>query len=298
MEYYRRLGVSPASSREEILIAFRRLAKKYHPDRNPSGADEFKEIYRAYEVLGHPSKRFKYDSSLPMTSGAKSPVPKRRIELPVEISVPEAAMGCSVSVQAPAWGPCDSCGGTGAVGVGTTACGACGGGGKISFYDGILVRSMPCPDCVGDGFVPEEQCLGCLGEGRRRLYLPVDAAVPPDVSPGAAIPVSVDDKSVVFDDLFVIIQVKDGGGFSMREDTVLVETEVPLSMALEGGEVSVRGPSGKEGSFSLPRSCPHTYETVVPWIGLGGKNMIVRVSVRMPELDDDILRKVSDLLSE
>ena len=116
MEHYRRLGVSPASSREEIRIAFRKLAKKFHPDRNPSGADAFKEIYRAYEVLGKPSRRFQYDSSLTMTSGAKSPVPKRRIELPVEISVPEAATGCVVSVQAPAWGPCDSCGGTGAGG--------------------------------------------------------------------------------------------------------------------------------------------------------------------------------------
>jgi molecular chaperone DnaJ len=295
MDPYHVLGATPASSQREIRASFRKLAKQYHPDRNPSGEERFKEVVRAYETLGKPDRRSRYDSSAVSTAASRDR-PRRRVEMSVMVTVPQAAAGHEVEVETPAWEDCPSCGGTGASGDDVDTCRACGGAGTLVLDS--LGLGIPCPDCAGDGFVPDEQCLDCLGEGRRRAYVPVTAVIPPDTRPGTEISAPVPDDGLVRDDIIIKVEVGDGGGFSMRDGSVRTEVEVPLSVALEGGEIDVDGPSGKKGTISLPKPCPSGYETIVPWIGLGGGSVAVRVVVRMPDLDDDVLREVSGLLPD
>lgn len=201
-DYYDVLGLTRESSQDEIKSAYRKMAFKYHPDRNqddPDAESRFKEAAEAYEVLGNEEKRQTYDrfghagmsgngfsgfSSNEDIFGAFSDIfgevfgfsgasrsgnrPRAGADLRynLEISFREAAKGAEVDIQIPVEVSCENCHGTGAApGTQPQVCPHCGGTGSIQQAQGFFRISVTCPQCRGAGKLITDPCDECMGRG-------------------------------------------------------------------------------------------------------------------------------------
>ncbi len=223
-DYYKILGVSRDATQEEIKKAYRRLARKYHPDLNPgdkSAEEKFKEIQEAYEVLSDPKKRAEYDrygtvggrGGVPPEGGfegfdfsgfgdfsfedlfsevftgrsRRREGPRRGEDLTYTLTIPfeEAARGGVISIKIRRMDRCPRCGGSGVEpGSRPTTCPNCGGTGKVSLSKGFLRFSTVCPVCHGTGVLPGQSCSMCGGEGRVYREETIKVRIPPGVRDG------------------------------------------------------------------------------------------------------------------
>ena len=226
-DYYKTLGVDKKASAEDIKKAYRKLARKYHPDRNPDdkGAEaRFKEISQAHDVLGDPEKRKQYDSgSGPFATGAgpgggfggfgnfdfdassmgdilsnlfggrgtrQRPRAERGADLEahVSLSFDQAISGAQVPLQVPMHATCPTCHGTGAKpGTSPIVCPRCEGRGIETQGQGMFSISQPCSRCGGSGTVIEDPCPTCQGSGAVRTVKRLRVNVPAGVREGSRI---------------------------------------------------------------------------------------------------------------
>jgi molecular chaperone DnaJ len=226
-DLYKVLGVSKGASDEEIKKAYRKLARKYHPDRNPDdpkAEEKFKEVQGAYDVLSDPEKRKEYDSGGAMFGGfggggASGPfggagapggfdvgdifsnlfgrgggraqpqqVRGRDLETEVALSFDQAVHGAQVTVTVPKAERCPTCQGSGAKpGTAPTTCPRCQGRGIDSQSQGFFSISQPCPQCGGQGQVIEDPCAACAGSGVTQQTKRYKVNIPAGVRNGARI---------------------------------------------------------------------------------------------------------------
>jgi molecular chaperone DnaJ len=199
-DYYEVLGVDKAAGPDELKKAYRKLALKYHPDRNqePDAELRFKEVSEAYQVLSDPQKRDAYDrfghqglggagyqagfqnvddifshfSDIfgdlfgfgGMGGGGRRVRRGADIEYPLEIDFLDAVHGCKKTVAVPKHKLCETCEGSGAApGSQPSACGTCGGQGEVIQAQGFFRIRTTCPTCRGEGRVIQEPCPECRG---------------------------------------------------------------------------------------------------------------------------------------
>src|SRR6201985_245818 len=224
-DYYKVLGVDKKASQEDIKKAYRKLARKYHPDTNKdAGAEErFKQISEAYDVLGDEDKRKKYDRggvfaggnpfgaggggatatdfgsfsdilSGIFNTGARGTRTKpatergRDLETTVTLSFAQAIEGAQVPVSVATHTPCTTCRGTGArPGTSPKVCPVCNGRGVEAQGQGVFSITRPCSRCGGTGTVIEDPCPTCSGEGRLREVKRYRVNIPPGVKEGSRI---------------------------------------------------------------------------------------------------------------
>ena len=225
-DYYKTLGVDKKASQEEIKKAYRKLARQYHPDTNKeAGAEErFKKISEAYDVLGDPEKRKKYDRGSilggPFGGGAGTgagsadfgsfsdilsnifnttagrggartrPAAERGrdLETTVSLSFDQAVEGAQVPVSVATHVACNTCRGTGAKpGTSPIVCPVCQGRGVESQGQGVFSITRPCSRCGGSGTVIEEPCPTCSGAGRLRELKKYRVNIPAGVKDGSKI---------------------------------------------------------------------------------------------------------------
>jgi len=221
-DYYEILGVSKNTSEADIKKAFKRMAMKYHPDRNPddaAGAEEkFKEIKEAHDILIDAQKRAAYDqfghagvdpssvagaggggsfsdifgdvfgdifSSSGGRSGAQRVYRGADLRYNLGLTLEEAVRGTSVNIQVPSHKECDECSGSGAKkGTSPITCTTCGGHGQVRMQQGFFSLQQTCPRCHGSGRMIESPCSKCHGKGRLSKQKNLSVKVPAGVDTG------------------------------------------------------------------------------------------------------------------
>lgn len=225
-DFYEVLGLAKNATEDEIKKAYRKLAMKYHPDRNPDskGAEEkFKESKEAYEMLSDPQKREAYDryghAGVDPNMGAgggagaggfsdafgdifgdifggggrsrnAGPQVYRGADLRynLEITLEQAAHGFDTTIRVPSWDACDTCHGSGAKpGTAPVTCSTCGGHGQVRMQQGFFSIQQTCPKCHGSGKVIPEPCPACAGAGRLKRNKTLEVKIPEGIDDGMRI---------------------------------------------------------------------------------------------------------------
>lgn len=227
-DYYEILGLNRDASEEEIKKAYRKLAMKHHPDRNPDskdGEEKFKEAKEAYEVLSDTEKRGNYDRfghagvdpSAGMGAGgagfgggfadAFSDIfgdifgagPRSRsnvyrgadLRYNLEIGLEEAARGTETKIRIPTMEECETCHGSGAKpGTSPSTCPTCHGQGQVRLQQGFFSIQQTCPRCHGSGKVVTDPCRSCSGAGRIKRQKTLAVKIPAGVDEGDRIRLS------------------------------------------------------------------------------------------------------------
>lgn len=223
-DYYGVLGVARTASDQEIKSAYRKLALKYHPDRNPGDAaaeEKFKESAEAYAVLADADKRAAYDryghQGISGAGGGFDPTvfagfedilgglgdvfgfgdifgggrrrggPQRGADLryDLEISFLESAKGIDTAIQIPRLEPCETCAGSGASpGTKPARCPQCQGRGQLRYQQGFFVVSRTCGQCGGAGNIVPNPCSKCRGTGQVTRDRKLTVKVPAGIANG------------------------------------------------------------------------------------------------------------------
>ncbi len=229
-DYYEVLGVNRDASEDDLKKAYRKLAMKWHPDRNPDNPkaeEHFKEAKEAYEVLTDAQKRAAYDQFGhagvdPSAAGAgagagfggfadafgdifgdifgnaggggrqRSTVFRGAdLRYNLEISLEDAARGTETRIRIPAMEECETCHGTGAKpGTQPTTCTTCGGHGQVRMQQGFFSIQQTCPRCHGTGKMVASPCGSCSGSGRVKKHKTLSVKIPAGVDEGDRIRLS------------------------------------------------------------------------------------------------------------
>lgn len=221
-DYYEILGVAKDSSTAELKKAYRRVAMKHHPDRNPDNKEseeKFKEASEAYEILSNEQKRAAYDqyghagvdgsSGMGGGGGAggfsdifgdvfgdifggggggggrRGPARGSDLRYTLDLNLEDAVKGTTVKIKVPTLVSCKPCGGSGAKpGSAPVTCTTCGGHGQVRMQQGFFSVQQTCPTCRGKGKIISDPCRECHGQGRVEETKTLSVKVPPGVDTG------------------------------------------------------------------------------------------------------------------
>jgi molecular chaperone DnaJ len=277
-DYYEILGVAKNASEADLKKAFRRLAMKYHPDRNPgdkAAEESFKEAKEAYEVLTDPQKRAAYDQfghagvDPSAGGGARGGASFSDIfedifgdifgggrgggsrvyrgsdlQYNLELTLEEAVFGTEVKIRVPSLVECGECHGSGAE-KGTTpeTCGTCGGVGQVRMQQGFFSVQQTCPRCHGTGKLITSPCHACHGQGRVEEHKTLSVKVPAGVDSGDRIRLSGEGEAGINGgppgDLYVQIHVKPHKLFTRKGNDLLCEVPISFVTAALGGDLEI-----------------------------------------------------------
>ena len=227
-DYYEVLGVDKSVSEKDLKKAYRRVAMKYHPDRNPddkAAEEKFKEASEAYEVLSDAQKRAAYDQyghagveqQGGMGGGAGfnnfsdifgdvfgdifggqgggrgrgGPQRGSDLQYTLQVSLEDAVKGTTAKIKVPTLVTCKVCDGTGAKeGSKPVTCSTCGGVGQVRMQQGFFSVQQTCPTCHGKGTIISDPCTACRGQGRVEETKTLSVKVPAGVDTGDRIRLS------------------------------------------------------------------------------------------------------------
>ncbi len=275
-DYYEVLGVSRSASEIEIKRSFRKLAMKYHPDRNSGNQQaelRFKEVKEAYEILSNAQKRQAYDQfghagvnnngfnrgagfsdfseafgdifgDIFSTSSRARQARGADLRYDLELTLEEAVRGTEVEVEVPTWIQCKICHGSGAKkGTKPAACATCHGKGQVHIQQGFFAIQQTCPECQGSGQVIKEPCPQCRGQGRVHERKRLSVKIPAGIDSGDRIRLSgegeVGATGGAAGDLYVQARIKSHAIFTREETNLYCKVPVSFATLVLGGELDV-----------------------------------------------------------
>ncbi|MDY6142925.1 MAG: molecular chaperone DnaJ [Arcanobacterium sp.] len=277
-DYYEVLGVARNASGEEIKKAYRKLARKLHPDvAGPDGAEQFKAVTEAYDVLSNPEKRQMYDlggedalhggaapgggfaedlgdifSSFFGGGARKGPISRARrgadMLVAMDLSLEDVVFGTTKSVTHESLVECPTCHGyMAAPGTEPVTCSVCGGSGQVQRVTnslfGQMMTTTTCNACGGYGTQIVTPCPDCAGDGRVRASRSIDVKVPAGMPQGAKMRVSGEGEAGVAGggsgDLYVEANVMPDPIFSRDGDDLLATVQLPMTAAALGTTVAI-----------------------------------------------------------
>jgi molecular chaperone DnaJ len=277
-DYYKLLDLPRNASEADIKKAYRRLAMKFHPDRNPDDPEaehKFKEAKEAYEVLADSQKRAAYDqfghagvqggSRGGFSAGdafgdifgemfgdifsggqrGRSQVFRGAdLRYELELDLEQAVFGTETQIRIPSLAECQTCGGSGAAkGSTPKTCDTCGGQGQVRVQQSIFTIQQPCPRCKGRGKIISNPCDTCLGQGRVRREKSLAVTVPAGVDTGDRIRLSGEGEAGrnggPAGDLYVEMHVREHAIFERDGSNLSCEVPISFATAALGGSVDV-----------------------------------------------------------
>ncbi len=288
-DYYEVLGVNQGSGSADLKKAYRRLAMKYHPDRNPDDAvaeEKFKEAKEAYDVLSDPQTKATYDqyghAGLDQTrGGGGSPGGMGDIfdsvfgdifgggsrggsrvyrgsdlSYDLDLSLEDAVSGKEVKIKIPNLVECGSCEGTGSRSKQPPAqCQTCGGVGQVRAQQGFFSVQQTCPHCRGAGKTIADPCRSCNGSGTVRGSKTISVKVPAGVDNGDRIRLSGEGErgqnNGPSGDLYVNVVVKKHAIFERDNTNLHCEVPIDFGTATLGGHLEVPTLEGRV-SLKIP----------------------------------------------
>ncbi|HKX78789.1 MAG TPA: molecular chaperone DnaJ [Novosphingobium sp.] len=288
-DFYELLEIERSADGGTIKSAYRKLAMKYHPDKNPGCSDSearFKAISQAYDCLKDPQKRAAYDryghaafeqggmggngagaadfgdifeSIFGSAFGGGRQQARRGADLryDLEIGLDEAFHGKTEEISIEVSQPCEPCEGKGAEpGTGTRRCVSCGGHGKVRAQQGFFVVERTCPSCHGRGEVIEKPCRSCRGEGRVDKPRKLEVEIPRGVDSGTRIRLSGKGEAGPFGappgDLYIFLHVRRHAVFEREGTTLITRVPITFTTAALGGEIEIPGLDGERLEIVIP----------------------------------------------
>ena len=279
MNSYAILGVPQNASPAEIKRAYRRLAMRWHPDRNPSpeATERFKQVRAAYDSLlavdvPEETETAAPSENDPATESEESLPKAADIRLNLEISLPEAAAGCRKTINYTRGNACSTCEGTGESGISRTRfCDNCHGSGRVHDAKRVL---KPCRACVGRGFFTERICPACAGSGRDTASVSLEITVPPGMLPGDELRLAGQGEpaaeSLQAGDLYLTIIIGSHPLFQLRGRDLHFRMPVSALLMLAGGEIELPSLDGPL-THTLKAGQPESYELRLSGQGYPGR---------------------------
>jgi molecular chaperone DnaJ len=278
-DYYKVLDLAKTASADEIKKAYRRLAMKFHPDRNPDDPEaehKFKECKEAYEILTDPQKRAVYDQfghagleggrgggfnageafgdifgemfgdifSGGQRGGRSQVFRGADLRYELELDLEQAVFGTDTEIQIPSLAECKTCKGSGAAkGSTPKTCDTCNGQGQVRVQQSIFTIQQPCPRCKGRGKIISNPCDTCFGQGRVRQEKKLPVSVPAGVDTGDRIRLNGEGEAGrnggPAGDLYVEIRVREHAIFEREGSHLSCEVPISITTAALGGSVTV-----------------------------------------------------------
>ncbi len=285
-DYYEVLGVGRDASEQEIKSSYRKLAIKYHPDKNPNNKEaeeKFKEAAEAYAVLSDQEKRARYDrygfngmqggfsGFDPATFGDFGDIlgeffgfgdifgsrrrggPERGADLryDLKISFRDAAFGLKTKIKIPRQDTCATCNGTGAApGKGPVTCPNCMGAGQVRYQQGFFSISRTCGQCNGAGRIIRDPCEVCQGRGRIRKEKVMEIKIPAGVDNGSRLRIQGEGEAGLqggpSGDLYVVIYVEEHPFFQRQGNNIYCQIPIGIAQVVLGAEITVPTLDGEE----------------------------------------------------
>ncbi len=285
-DYYDILEVNRDASPEEIKKAYRKLALKYHPDKNPddkTAEEKFKEAAEAYEVLGNEEKRDIYnrfghegirnagyqfsgtadifdhfgdifEGLFGFGGGRRGPERNGRgadIQVVLRVTFEEAARGTKTEIEIPRRESCSRCQGTGAEpGTEVSPCPVCGGRGQVIQGSSFLRISSTCPRCRGGGEYIATPCKVCGGAKKVSVSKKISVKVPPGVDTGSRLRIAGEgeqgERGGPSGDLYVHIEMEPHALFERDGSNIIYRTPISMIQAALGTEITIPTLWGEE----------------------------------------------------
>ena len=291
-DFYEILGVQRNASDDEIKKSYRKLAMKYHPDRNKDDKEserKFKEAAAAYEILKDPEKKSAYDQyghdafrqggggqGFGDFSGGFSDIfeeffgggfgggqrqrgPQRGNDLRynMSVSLQEAFASKKSQIRIPSYEGCNLCAATGSADKsGPSTCATCGGQGKVRSTQGFFSIERPCPTCAGEGSSIKNPCLKCSGTGQVKKQKTISVSIPAGVDTGTRIRISGEgepgQKGAGNGDLYIFVEVQKDKLFEREDENIFCQIPISITTAIIGGDVEVPTIEGKKARLNIP----------------------------------------------
>ncbi len=306
-DYYEVLGLTRSAGDDEIKAAFRKLAMKWHPDKNPGDQDcehRFKEINEAYDILKDGERRAAYDrfghaafehgggagfgtdfasafhdifDDLFGMGGRRGRASGRErgsdLRYNLEITLEEAFAGKTAQVQLPTSVTCETCSGTGAKpGTQPAACRNCGGTGRIRHTQGFFTLERTCPACQGRGSVIEQPCKACSGAGRMTRERTLEVQIPAGVEDGTRIRLAGEGEAGLRGgaqgDLYIFLSIVPHPIFQREGADLYCRVPIAMTTASLGGEFEVPTIDGGRTRVKIPEGTQSSKRFRLPSKGM------------------------------
>ena len=291
-DFYEILGVQRNASDDEIKKSYRKLAMKYHPDRNKDDKEserKFKEVSAAYEILKDSEKRSAYDQyghdafrqggggqgfgdfgggfsdifeeffggGFGGQSRQRGPQRGNDLRYNMSVSLQEAYSGKKSQIRIPSYEGCDLCSATGSADKsGPSTCSTCGGQGKVRSTQGFFSIERPCPTCGGEGSSIKNPCLKCSGTGQVKKQKTISVTIPAGVDTGTRIRISGEgepgQRGAGNGDLYIFVEVQKDKLFEREEENIFCQIPISITTAILGGDVEVPTIEGKKARLNIP----------------------------------------------
>jgi molecular chaperone DnaJ len=291
-DYYEILEVSRTATDQEIKSSYRKLALKFHPDRNPGdkrAEDQFKEAAEAYAILSDGDKRARYDrfghagvgsqqgfdpsqftgfedifsglgDIFGFGGGGRRAGPQRGADLryDLEIKFEQSATGVETSIQIPRHETCETCKGNGAApGTTPTTCPQCRGSGQLRYQQGFFTVARTCGQCRGAGKVISKPCQTCRGNGTVEQMRKLTVKIPAGIATGQRLRLTGEGEGGTLGgppgDLYVVIFVREHEFFQRDGNDLHCTVPLAFTTLALGGEIKVPGIESEQ-TVKVPES--------------------------------------------